>query len=82
VARAIYIGLGGSAKEVAAPLDKEPIAKIWDEFTQLIESYLDEDKGFTSRRAPRSEKDENDYDQLARFGEWSGADEPVSEDLA
>lgn len=81
VARAIYIGLGGIPKEVPAPLDKEPTTKVWAEFTQLIESYLDEDKGYTARRAPRSEKDENDYDQLARFGEWNSGDDPVPEDL-
>lgn len=82
VAQAIYIGLGGIPKEAPSPLDTEPVTKVWSEFTALIASYMDETKGFTARRAPRSEKDENDYDQLARFGEWSGADEPAAEDMA
>lgn len=82
VADAIYIGLGGSGKEVPAPLAKEPADKVWAEFSELIASYMDQGKGFTSRRAVRSEKEVNTYDQLARFGEWSTSDEPVSKDLS
>ena len=44
--------------------------------------YLADGKGFTSRRAMRTERDESDYDQLARFGEWDATDEPTPEALS
>mmetsp|Transcript_20432 Transcript_20432/g.32987 ORF Transcript_20432/g.32987 Transcript_20432/m.32987 type:complete len:277 (-) Transcript_20432:5-835(-) len=69
VADAIYIGLGSTPKDQPAPLLETPPTKVWEEFIALIEHYLADGKGFTSRRAMRSERDESDYDQLARFGE-------------
>ncbi|WP_412504286.1 double-strand break repair protein AddB [Roseovarius sp. SYSU LYC5161] len=77
VARAVFIGLGGTGKEAAAPLDKEPPDKIWREFAQLVAAYMDPDKGFVARRAPHTARDQGDYDQLARFGEWDITDVPT-----
>lgn len=82
VAAAVYIGLGSNPKDQAAPLLENPPAETWEQFEKLIESYLDAEQGFTSRRALRKETDIGDYDQLARFGEWDVTDEPVPEDLS
>ncbi|WP_412552859.1 double-strand break repair protein AddB [Shimia sp. MIT1388] len=82
VADAIYIGLGTSPKDQPAPLLETPPTKVWEEFIALIEHYLADGKGFTSRRAMRTERDESDYDQLARFGEWDATDEPTPEALS
>ncbi|MDA5557350.1 double-strand break repair protein AddB [Shimia sp. MMG029] len=81
VADAIYIGLGASPKDQPAPLAETPTEKVWEEFSTLISHYLEDGKGFTSRRAMQSERDEGLYDQLARFGEWDATDEPAPEEL-
>jgi double-strand break repair protein AddB len=82
VVSAIYLGLGNSPKDVAAPLVESPPAQVWAEFEQLITKYQDPDQGFTARRALRKDTDVGDYDQLARFGEWEVTDAPEPEDLA
>lgn len=79
VARAVYISLANAAREVSAPIDEEPPDRVWQEFEVLIESYLQADKGFTSRRAMFKKEDAGDYDQLARFGEWDITDDPESQ---
>lgn len=81
VAEALFIGMGGSYKEVAAPLIKEPTDKVLAELKQLISSYLEPDQGFSSRRMLHKDTDIGDYDQLARFGEWDRTAETYPEDL-
>jgi ATP-dependent helicase/nuclease subunit B len=81
VKAALFIGLGSNPVEVPAPLDKEPSAKVLDELSQLISSYLSEEQGFTSQRTIQSDRERGDYDHLARFGEWDGTDSAVPEDL-
>ncbi|MCE8507277.1 double-strand break repair protein AddB [Ruegeria pomeroyi] len=81
VARAVFIGMGGSYKEVPAPLDAEPPARVWAELHQLIGAYFEPDQGFTSRRMLHKDSDAGDYDHLARFGEWDRSATPVPEDL-
>lgn len=81
VADAIYIGLGPKPKDQPAPLGETPTETVWEEFTRLIGAYLTDSKGFTARRAMRSDMDESDYDQLARFGEWDATDDPEPEAL-
>src|SRR6056297_3942879 len=76
VARATFIGLGSKPDTVAAPLDKEPVAKVWAEFEELMRAYLEPDRGYTARRAVFKKADKGDYDQLARFGEWDITDPP------
>ncbi|MEE4247822.1 MAG: hypothetical protein V2I33_20680, partial [Kangiellaceae bacterium] len=56
--------------------------KVWTEFEALITAYLDQETGYTARRALSSVKDHGDYDQLARFGEWDVSDTPTPEDIA
>ena len=81
VVAAIYIGLGASPKDVAAPLEATPADQVWTEFLQLIEHYSEASSGFTARRAMQSDRDVGNYDQLARFGEWDVTDAPTPEDL-
>ncbi|WP_127116126.1 double-strand break repair protein AddB [Shimia sediminis] len=81
VVAAIYIGLGASPRDVAAPLEETPAGQVWAEFLQLIAHYADTSHGFTARRAMQSDRDVGDYDQLARFGEWDVTDAPIPEDL-
>ena len=73
---AAYIGLGASAGEVPAPLDKIPPGQAWEDFCALISAYYEETQGFTARRAMFSKADAGDYDQLARFGEWDVTTDP------
>lgn len=81
VAQAIFLGLGGSYKEVPAPLSKEPPDKVLVELKQLISAYLEPDQGFTARRMLHKDTDFGDYDHLARFGEWDRSAISVPEDL-
>lgn len=81
VAEAVFIGVGGSFKEVPAPLDKEPPAKVWAELRELIEAYFDPNQGYTARRMLHRDADVGDYDHLARFGEWDRTTEATPEDL-
>ncbi|MGI3164175.1 double-strand break repair protein AddB [Pseudooceanicola sp. 200-1SW] len=76
VARATYIGLGTNPKEVAAPLDEESPALVWEKFTELARAWADPAKGYTARRAMQEMRTGSDYDQLARFGEWEDTDDP------
>lgn len=81
VARALFIGLGGMPKEVPAPLENEPTAKVWAEFETLIAAYLDPATGYTARRAVHSKSDFAAYDQLSRFGEWDITDDPDRQEV-
>ncbi|UWQ91410.1 double-strand break repair protein AddB [Rhodobacteraceae bacterium M382] len=79
VARALFIGLGSSLKEIPAPIDKEPPEKVWAELRKLIETYFDPNQGFSSRRMLHLDTDHGDYDHLARFGEWDRSAMPEPE---
>ena len=81
VAQAVFIGMGGSYKEVPAPLEKEPADKVMAELRKLIAAYLEPDQGFSSRRMLHRDSDIGDYDHLARFGEWDRTATPLPEDL-
>ena len=81
VAEAVFIGMGGTYKEVSAPLSKEPPDKVLAELKELISAYLEPDQGFTSRRMLHKDTDIGDFDHLARFGEWDRTDETTPEVL-
>ncbi|MBY6083316.1 double-strand break repair protein AddB [Ruegeria arenilitoris] len=81
VASAVFIGMGGTYKEVPAPLDKEPPDRVLAELKELISTYLEPDQGFSSRRMMHKDSDVGDYDHLARFGEWDRTAETKPEDL-
>ncbi|PCH74390.1 MAG: double-strand break repair protein AddB [Rhodobacteraceae bacterium] len=78
---ALFLGLGSSFKEVAAPLADEPPTKVWAELGILIAAYLDPAQGFTARRMLHKDADAGDFDHLARFGEWDRTIDPTPEDL-
>ncbi|WP_170447191.1 double-strand break repair protein AddB [Ruegeria arenilitoris] len=81
VASAVFIGMGGTYKEVPAPLDNEPPDRVLAELKELISTYLEPDQGFSSRRMMHKDSDVGDYDHLARFGEWDRTAETKPEDL-
>lgn len=81
VAEAVFIGMGGTYKEVPAPLIKEPADKVLADLKELVSAYLEPDQGFSSRRMLHKDTDIGDYDHLARFGEWDRTAETRSEDL-
>ncbi|MEP4196258.1 MAG: double-strand break repair protein AddB [Aliishimia sp.] len=78
---AVYIGLGASPKEAAAPLDKETPADTLEGLKALIASYLQPDQPFVSRRMSEMDAHGGNYDHLARYGEWDDASLPAPEDL-
>ncbi|MEP1329323.1 double-strand break repair protein AddB [Pseudophaeobacter sp.] len=81
VARAAFIGLGTSLKEIPAPLGDEPPAKIWEQLKELIGAYFELDQGYSSRRMVHRDDMAGDFDHLARFGEWDRSATPTPEDL-
>ncbi|MHA6264261.1 double-strand break repair protein AddB [Arenibacterium sp. CAU 1754] len=81
VAQAVFIGLGTTFQEIAAPLDKEPTQKVLSGLRDLIGKYLDPTQGFTARLKLQKDTDTGDYDHLARFGEWDRTASPKGEDL-
>ena len=81
VARAVFLGLGGSGKEEPAPLDDSPVDQVWEEFRNLLRAWRDPAQGYTSRRMLQKDSDVGDYDQLARYGEWDMSDDPEPEDM-
>lgn len=81
VARAVFLGVGSSYSEVAAPMADEPPAKTWEDLRALITAYRAPEQGFTSRRMVQKDTDTGDFDHLARFGEWDDSAPPCPEDL-
>ncbi|MEL6450919.1 MAG: double-strand break repair protein AddB [Pseudomonadota bacterium] len=81
VRAAQFIGLGNTPKVEDAPLDDEPPAQVIAQLIALLSAYLEGDKGYTSRRALYEDRQDRDYDQLARFGEWDVTDAPTPEVL-
>ena len=79
VLEAAYIGVGGTPKVIAAPIDD--LDAIWQRLGALLSAYLSAETGFTARARMEKDSDTSDYDQLARFGEWSPSDPPQPEDL-
>lgn len=72
-----HIGLGSTPKFDPVALDPGDSAKIRAEFLELIAQYQKQTQGYTSRRAMAEMRFGNDYDQLARFGEWDETQAPV-----
>ena len=81
-----HIGLGRSPESRLHPLEETKDADfrtetIKAELARLLNSYDTDSKGYPSRRAMEKVRFEGDYDHLARFGEWDGTMEPVTERL-
>jgi ATP-dependent helicase/nuclease subunit B len=81
VAAAVYIGLGGTPKEVSAPLDESPADAVWSEFEGLIARWHVRERGYSARMAVKRSDFAGDYDHLARFGEWDLSSASVHEEV-
>lgn len=81
VENAVYIGLGSNPVEMRAPLDEDPPAKTLTDLRALLLAYLDPNKGYLARRAPHREDREEDYDHLARYGEWNTGTSPTEQEV-
>ncbi|WP_107497739.1 double-strand break repair protein AddB [Thalassobius sp. I31.1] len=81
VAEAAYIGLGSKPAVVPAPLEEPTTDEIWDQFCELIDTWMQPQRGYLSRRAIEGQRFDGDFDHLARFGEWDTTSAPVEEDL-
>ena len=73
---ASYIGLGSTPKQESVKVAAEDIDRACKELDALIAAYLDEARGYPSRRAPKHVAFAGDYDHLARHGEWEDSDAP------
>jgi len=79
VSQVAYIGLGSSPVFMPASLDDPTTDEVWDQFCQLIESWMQPERGYLSRRAIEGQRFDGDYDHLARFGEWDTTATPAEE---
>ncbi|MEP5757968.1 MAG: double-strand break repair protein AddB [Litoreibacter sp.] len=70
VAQTTYIGLGSNPRQNTLPQTDAELDAIWDELSDLITEYNDPNKGYASRRAVFATHYTQDYDHLARYGEW------------
>ncbi len=73
-----YVGLsgagaGGTSRLV--DLVKRSASDAWGELGELVARYDDPAQGYRSRERLPREEFTGDYDQLARHGEWTGAED-------
>lgn len=76
-----HIGLGSKDGETPYGIDASVIAETREGLVSLIGEYQNPAKGYQARRAMMKMNYANDFDQLARFGEWDESDLPVSEEV-
>ncbi len=74
VQQVAYVGLGADPKEISQRFDAGEPDEVWAELEQLISEYSDPEQGYASRRAVFEERWDQDYDTLARYGEWDRTD--------
>ncbi|MCY4099859.1 MAG: hypothetical protein OXF46_02970, partial [Rhodobacteraceae bacterium] len=81
VSRAAYIGIG--RKPEIRDVGNRDLAGVdsfmddWNKFQELVEFYQNSTTGYVSRRYGGAGTQSNDYDHLARFGEWEDTDESI-----
>ncbi len=80
VSRITYIGLGSSPKAEVQMVDGGLLDETLEGLVRLIGAYARRDQGYASRRAVPDLRHAGDYDQLARFGEWSQSDPALTQD--
>lgn len=81
VAKIAYIGLGGDGKKEEAEITPEVIEEVRAGLLRLIGSYARREQGYAARRAVFSDRQQGDFDHLARFGEWEMTDSPSPQDV-
>lgn len=74
-----YVALASGMKRSNDTLSRADIERALDEFRRLVRAYLDESRGYTSRRAVFETRFRGDYDDLARHGEWDATSPPAPE---
>ncbi|MFY0692978.1 MAG: double-strand break repair protein AddB [Paracoccaceae bacterium] len=70
-----YLGLGSALKEQVSGYEDGALDEVWAEFTRLMAAYTRAQQGYAARRAVYESRFDQDYDQLARYGEWDSTDE-------
>jgi ATP-dependent helicase/nuclease subunit B len=81
VASVAYIGLGASPEVRFTVITDEILAKTWEQLATLIGRYGQRGVGYTARRAAFEDRVVNDYDHLARHGEWDVSMRAVGQDV-
>ncbi|GFE64772.1 double-strand break repair protein AddB [Litoreibacter roseus] len=81
VARAGYIGLGAKPDERIFDVDSDELDSARTGLVRLIAAYQTRSQGYASRRAMETVSFSNDFDTLARFGEWDVTDPPAPVDV-
>ncbi|EPX77405.1 double-strand break repair protein AddB [Litoreibacter arenae] len=76
-----YIGLGSDPKQEGERFEHGDLDKVWAELVTLISAYMEPDKGYSARRAVFETRWEQNYDHLARFGEWDETDDAVAQEV-
>lgn len=81
VSKAAYIGIGRKieTREINrfGKDGTDFFDQSWEGFQELINNYKSIDTGYISRRYGGEGVVANDYDHLARFGEWEDTDKPL-----
>ena len=65
-----YIGLGRSPVFKPKDLTGTETQAALAELNQLLNAFQDPDMGYASRRAVMKRETDEDFDHLARYGEW------------
>ena len=76
-----YIGMGATPKFEPTALDSDEVGAVLAEFQKLISAYRQRERGYTSRRAVEQTSYGQDYDHLARYGEWDESDPPSEREV-
>lgn len=79
---AVFIGVNTQMKDVAAPLDENPVEAVYAGLETLFARWNTPTKGYSARMAMFRKEDASPYDHLSRFGEWTMADLPKPEDVS
>ena len=80
VTKSAYIGIGRKVelKEVTRETDDgtDTFQQDWEKFQELIGNYKSLEVGYIPRRYGGEGVASNEYDHLARYGEWEDTDQP------
>lgn len=76
VSHVVHIDVGRSPEEKRTELTEEnETVTVTGHLAELLSDFLNPRHGYVSRRAMEKMRYDGDYDHLARFGEWSDADD-------
>ncbi len=81
VASIAYLGLGASPKLEETTITTAITDQVWQRLLDLIGRYADRSLGYTARRALFEDRIVQDYDHLARHGEWDQSMPAAPEDV-